>query len=97
MDAYDKINGLNEVVADLNDVIKAVEKLGSLNANIKGPIYDALYQIEIALEFQQDIIDEMVRDEIRARYERLAQEYGAHRVKHVCYETMLKEQGGTAV
>ena len=97
MNAYDKINGLNEVVADLNDAIKAIEKLGSLNANITGSIHQALYQIEIALEFQQDIVNEMERDEIRQRYERLANEYGIQRVKRVCYETMLKEQGGTAV
>ncbi len=97
MDAYDKINGLNEVVADLNDSIKAIEKLGNLNANITGPIYDALYQIEIALEFQQDIARQMPKSEVELRYERLAAKYGAQRVKHVCYETMLKEQGGTAV
>ena len=98
MDAYDKINGLNEVVADLNDAIEAIEKLGNLNANITGPIYDALYQIEIALEFQQDIARQMPKSEVELRYERLAQEYGAQRVKHVCYKTMLKEMnGGTAV
>ena len=98
MDAYDKINGLNEVVADLNDIIKVVEKLGNLNANITGPIHDALYQIEIALEFQQDIARQMPKSETEIRYERLAAKYGAKRVKRVCYATMLKEMnGGTAV
>ena len=96
MDAYDKINGLNEVVADLNDAIKAIEKLGNLNANITGPIYDALYQIEIALEFQQDIVRQMPKSEVELRYERLAAKYGAKRVKRVCYETMLKEMNGGA-
>ena len=98
MDAYDKINGLNEVVADLNDAIKAIEKLGNLNANITGPIHQALYQIEIALEFQQDIARQMPKSETEIRYERLAAKYGAKRVKRVCYATMLKEMnGGTAV
>lgn len=98
MDAYDKINGLNEVAADLNDAIKAIEKLGNLNANITGPVHQALYQIEIALEFQQDIARQMPKSETELRYERLAAKYGAKRVKRVCYATMLKEMnGGTAV
>lgn len=97
MNAYDKINELNDIAADLGDICERIIALGSLNANITSPISDAITQIDQAVTFQQDIIDEMERDEIRAHYERLAQEYGAKRVKHVCYETMLKEQGGTAV
>ena len=97
MSPYDKINELNDIAADLDDIRERIVALGSLNANITSPISDAITQIDQAVTFQQDIIDEMERDEIRARYERLAQEYGAKRVKHVCYETMLKEQGGTAV
>ena len=97
MSPYDKVNELNDIAADLDDIRDRIIALGSLNANITSPIGDAITQIDQAVEWQQDIIDEMERDEIRARYERLAQEYGAQRVKHVCYETMLKEQGGTAV
>lgn len=97
MSPYDKINKLNDIAADLDDIRARIIKLGSLNANITGPISDAITQIDQAVTFQQDIIDELERDEIKARYERLAQEYGAQRVKRVCYETMLKEQGGTAV
>lgn len=97
MNAYDKINELNDIAADLDDIRERIIALGSLNANITGPISDAITQIDQAVEWQQDIIDEMERDEIRTRYERLAAKYGAQRVNHVCYETMLKEQGGTAV
>ena len=97
MSPYDKINELNDIAADLDDIRDRIIKLGSLNANITSPISDAITQIDQAVTFQQDIIDEMERDEIRTRYERLAREYGAQRVKRVCYETMLKEQGGTAV
>lgn len=97
MNAYDKINELNDIAADLDDIRERIIALGRLNANITGPIGDAITQIDQAIEWQQDIIDEMERDEIKARYERLAAEYGAKRVKRVCYETMLKEQGGTAV
>lgn len=97
MNAYDKINELNDIAADLDDIRERIIALGSLNANITSPISDAITQIDQAVTFQQDIINEMERDEIRARYERLAAKYGAKRVKRVCYETMLKEQGGTAV
>ena len=97
MNAYDKINELNDIAADLDDIRARIIALGSLNANITSPISDAITQIDQALTFQQDIINEMERDEIKARYERLAAKYGAKRVKRVCYETMLKEQGGTAV
>lgn len=98
MSPYDKINELNDIAADLDDIRERIIALGRLNANITSPISDAITQIDQAVTFQQDIIDEMERDEIRARYERLAQEYGAKRVKRVCYETMLKEMnGGTAV
>ena len=97
MNAYDKINELNDIAADLDDIRERILALGRLNANITGPISDAITQIDQAVTFQQDIIDEMERDEIKARYERLAAKYGAKRVKRVCYETMLKEQGGTAV
>ncbi|MDA5561993.1 hypothetical protein PJK55_14735 [Exiguobacterium sp. MMG028] len=98
MNAYDKVNELNDIAADLDDIRERIIALGSLNANITGPISDAITQIDQAVEWQQDIINEMERDEIRKRYERLAAKYGAKRVKRVCYATMLKEMnGGTAV
>lgn len=98
MSPYDKINELNDIAADLDDIRERIIALGSLNANITSPISDAITQIDQAVTFQQDIVNEMERDEIRQRYERLATKYGAKRVKRVCYATMLKEMnGGTAV
>ena len=98
MNAYDKINELNDIAADLDDIRERIVALGSLNANITSPIGDAIAQIDIAVTFQQDIARQMPKSETEIRYERLAAKYGAKRVNHVCYETMLKElNGGTAV
>ena len=97
MNAYDKINELNDIAADLDDIRERIIALGSLNANITLPIGDAITQIDQAVEWQEVLAQDEPKSEVELRYERLAQEYGAKRVKHVCYETMLKEQGGTAV
>ncbi|WP_214783350.1 hypothetical protein [Exiguobacterium sp. s183] len=97
MNAYDKINELNDIAADLDDIRERIIALGSLNANITSPISDAITQIDQAVEWQEVLAQDEPKSEVELRYERLAQEYGAKRVKRVCYETMLKEQGGTAV
>ena len=98
MNAYDKINELNDIAADLDDIRGRIIKLGSLNANIIGPISDAITQIDQAVEWQQVLAQDEPKSEVELRYERLAAKYGAKRVNHVCYETMLKEMnGGTAV
>lgn len=97
MNAFDKINELNDIAADLDDIRERIVKLGSLNANITSPISDAITQIDQAVEWQQILAQDEPKSEVELRYERLAREYGAKRVKRVCYETMLKEQGGAAV
>ena len=97
MSPYDKINELNDIAADLDDIRERIIALGSLNANITSPIGDAITQIDQAVEWQEVLAQDEPKSEVELRYERLAQEYGAKRVKRVCYETMLKEQGGTAV
>ena len=97
MSPYDKINELNDIAADLDDIRERIIKLGSLNANITSPISDAITQIDQAIEWQEVLAQDEPKSEVEIRYERLAAKYGAQRVKHVCYETMLKEQGGTAV
>ena len=97
MNAYDKINELNDIAADLDDIRERIIALGSLNANITSPISDAITQIDQAVEWQEVLAQDEPKSEVELRYERLAAKYGAHRVKRVCYDTMLKEQGGTAV
>ena len=97
MSPYDKINELNDIAADLDDIRERIIALGSLNANITSPISDAITQIDQAVEWQQVLAQDEPKSEVELRYERLAAKYGAMRVKRVCYETMLKEQGGTAV
>ena len=97
MNAYDKINELNDIAADLDDIRARIVALGSLNANITSPISDAITQIDQAVEWQEVLAQDEPKSEVELCYERLTREYGAKRVKHVCYETMLKEQGGTAV
>lgn len=97
MSPYDKINELNDIAADLDDIRNRIIALGRLNANITSPISDAITQIDQAIEWQEVLAQDEPKSEVGLRYERLAREYGAKRVKRVCYETMLKEQGGTAV
>lgn len=98
MNAFDKINELNDIAADLDDIRERIIALGSLNANITSPIGDAITQIDQAVEWQQVLAQDEPKSEVELRYERLAAKYGAKRVKRVCYETMLKEMnGGTAV
>lgn len=97
MNPYDKINALTDIQGDLADIREQIMKLGNLNADIDTPLYQALYQIEQALHWQNVLAQDEPKSEVELRYERLANEYGAQRVKHVCYNTMLKEQGGTAV
>ena len=97
MNAYDKINELNDIAADLDDLRDRLLKLGNLNANVTGPIGDAITQIDQAVHWQTVLAQDEPKSEVELRYERLAQEYGAERVNRVCYDTMLKEQGGTAV
>ena len=97
MSPYDKINELNDIAADLDDIRERILALGSLNANITGPIGDAITQIDQAVEWQEVLAQDEPKSEVELCYERLAAEYGAERVKRVCYNTMLKEQGGTTV
>ena len=97
MSPYDKINELNDIAADLDDIRARIIALGSLNANITSPIGDAITQIDQAVEWQEVLAQDEPKSEVELQLERLIATHGAQRVKHVCYETMLKEQGGTAV
>lgn len=98
MTPYDKINELNDIAADLDDLRERITNLGNLNANITGPIGDAIYQIDQAVEWQQVLAQDEPKSEIEIRFKELATKYGISRVKRVCYDTMLKEmQGGAAV
>lgn len=98
MNAYDKINELNDIAAGLDDIRERIIALGSLNTNITGPISDAITQIDQAVEWQQVLAQEEPKSEIEIRFKELATKYGISRVKRVCYDTMLKEmQGGAAV
>ena len=98
MTPYDKINALTDISGDLTDIREKIHRLGNLNADIDTPLYQALYQIEQALHWQNTLAQDEPKNDVELWYERMAKEYGAERVNHICYDTMLKEmQGGTAV
>lgn len=98
MSPYDKINELNDIAADLDDIRERIIKLGSLNANITSPISDAITQIDQAVEWQEVLAQDEPKSEVELQLERLIATHGIQRVKPVCYDLMLKEMnGGTAV
>ena len=96
MNAYDKINELNDIAADLDDIRERIIALGNLNANITSPISDAITQIDQAVEWQQVLAQDEPKSEVELQLERLIATHGIQRVKPVCYDLMLKEMNGGA-
>lgn len=101
MNAYDAINELNDFAADLNDIRERIHTLGrkrSLHADIDTPLYQAIYQIEQAIDHQQMLAQDEPKSDFELGLERLAEKRSMSKVEVIDYAKRLAEmQGGTAV
>lgn len=98
MTPYDKINALNDIAADLDDLRERIIKLGNLNANITGPIGDAIYQIDQAVDWQNVLAQDEPKSEMELAFERLAEKQSMTKVEVIDYAKRLADmQGGAAV
>lgn len=98
MTPYDKINALTDIAGDLTDIRDKVMRLGNLNANIDTPLYEALYAIEQALDWQSVLAQDEPKSDFELGLERLAKKRSMTKVEVIDYAQRLAQmQGGTAV
>ena len=98
MNPYDKINELNDIAADLDDLRDRLLKLGNLNANVTGPIGDAITQIDQAVHWQGILAQDEPKSDFELGLERLAEKRSMTKVEVIDYaQRLARMQGGTAV
>lgn len=98
MNAYDKINALTDISGDLTDIREKIQRLGNLNADIDTPLYQALYQIEQALDWQNVLAQDEPKSDFELGLERLAEKRCMTKVEVIDYaQRLVQMQGGTAV
>ena len=98
MNPYDKINALTDIQGDLADIREKIMALGNLNANIDTPLYQAIYAIDQALEWQQVLAQDDPKSDLELGLERLAEKRSITKVEVIDYAKRLADmQGGAAV
>ncbi|WP_214797712.1 hypothetical protein [Exiguobacterium sp. s5] len=98
MTPYDKINALTDIQGDIADIREKIMRLGNLNANIDTPLYEAIYAIDQALEWQQVLAQDEPKSDLELGLERLAKKQKMTKVEAIDYAKRLADmQGGAAV